>query len=192
MASQPTHVSFKPSANTGHRKLTERMPHKRPKYETEDTNLPAPTLPNSPKDSTTASGDEPNSRRKQNPRPKVTPRELKDYVAIEQGWLESSSSRCRKIRQNFATQNQHMTSLENLNTQIYQKIGQISAESVPKKIRLQLGEDLKTLERKRRSVTAELRQAVCDVTIEAASMEQDLEQWQAKENEFTKRIEKSR
>jgi hypothetical protein len=191
MASQPTHVSFKPSANTGHRKLTERMPHKRPKYETEDTNLPAPTLPNSPKDSTTASGDEPNSRRKQNPRPKVTSRDLKDYVATEQGWLESSSVRCRKIRQNLATQNQLMTSLENLNTQIYEKVGQISAETVPKKIRLQIGKDMKTLERERRSVTAGLRQAGYNVTMEVGSMQQELGQWHGKETEFTKRIEKS-
>ena len=193
MPSQPTHVSFKHPANTGHRELNEeRMPRKRPRYGTEDANLPAPPPANSPKGSTTASEDEPNSRRKPNPRPRVTPRELNDYVAIEKGWLDPSLSRCRKIRQNFATQNQHMTSLETLNNEIYQKVGQISADSVPRKRRLELGEELKTLERKRRGLTAKLRQGVCDVTIEAASMEQDLEQWQAKENKFTKRIEKSR
>jgi hypothetical protein len=159
---------------------------------TGDTNLPDPSPPNSPQGSAKTSEDEPNGRRKPNPRPRVTPRELNDYVAIEKGWLDPSLSRCRKIRQNFATQNQHMASLETLNTEIYQKVGQISADSVPRKTRLELCEELKTLEKKRRGLTAKLRQAVCDVTIEAASMEQDLEQWQAKENKFTKRIEKSR
>jgi hypothetical protein len=84
-----------------------------------------------------------------------------------------------------------MTSLETLNTEIYQKIGQISAESVPRKTRLELCEELKKLEKRRRDSTAELCQTVCDVTMEAASMEQNLEQWQAKENKFTRRIERS-
>ncbi len=47
---------------------------------------------------------------------------------------------------------------------------------MPKKIRLQLSKDLKTLERKRHSIIAELRQVVYDITIEAALIEQDLEQ----------------
>jgi len=61
------------------------MLHKRPKYEIKDINLLAFTLPNSLKDFITASKDKLNSRRKQNPRLKVMPRELKDYIAIKQG-----------------------------------------------------------------------------------------------------------
>jgi hypothetical protein len=158
---------------------------------TGDINLPGPTPPDSP-GSTKASGDEPNGRRKANSRSRVTSRELNNFVDIEKGWLDPSLSRCCEIRQHFATQNQLMTSLENLNTEVYQKISQISADSVPRRRRLELGEELKTLEKRRRNLTAELRQAVCDVTILASLMEQDLKQWQAKETKFTKRIEKSR
>ncbi|KAF8862735.1 hypothetical protein BDZ45DRAFT_769037 [Acephala macrosclerotiorum] len=169
-----------------------RMLHKRLKHTTEDRiNLPAPALPDSPEGSTKASEDEPSGRRK-NPRARVTQRELNDYVDIEKGWLDPSLSRCRKISQFFATQNRLMTSLETLNNEIYTKLGHISADSVPRKTRLELGKELKGLERKRRDLMAELRQAVCDVTMEAASMEQNLEQWHAQENKFTKRIERSR
>ena len=61
-----------------------------------------------------------------------------------------------------------------------------------KKICLQLGKDLKTLKRKRCNIIAKLRQVVYNITIKAALIEQDLEQQQAKENKFIKRIKKSR
>jgi len=61
------------------------MLYKRPKYKIKDTNLLAPTLLNSLKDFTIAFRDKLNSRQKQNPYLKVTPRKLKDYIAIKQG-----------------------------------------------------------------------------------------------------------
>jgi len=84
-----------------------------------------------------------------------------------------------------------MTQLEIVSTKIHQKLGQISAESLSKKTRVELGDELKNLEETRRRLEAEQRRIVREATIEVGSMQQELGQWHGKETEFTKRIEKS-
>ncbi|KAL5316292.1 hypothetical protein ACEPPN_015337 [Leptodophora sp. 'Broadleaf-Isolate-01'] len=160
---------------------------------TGDTNLPDLAPANSPTGSTKASEDEPNGRRKANPRTKVTSRELNGYVDVEMSWLDTALSRCRKINQHIKTHNELMASVEALNTEIDRKVGQVSANAfLQQKIRLEIGEEMKRLEKDRRELIAKQFQAVRDMVMEAASMEQNLQRWHGQESKFTKRIEKSR
>ena len=86
-----------------------------------------------------------------------------------------------------------MTQLEIVSTKIHQKLGQISADScMVRKVRVDLGEEMKKLENKRRRLMAKQHQAVREMMMEAASMEQNLLRWHGQESKFTKRIEKSR
>jgi hypothetical protein len=159
---------------------------------TGDTNHPDLTPPSSPAGSTKASEGESNGRRKANPRTRVTSRELNGYVDVEMGWLDTSLSRCRKINQHVETHNELMASVEALNTEIDRKVGQVSADaSLLRKARLEVGEEMKRLEKDRRELMAKQYQAVRDILMEAASMEQNLQRWHGQESKFTKRIEKS-
>jgi len=160
----------------------------------EDTNVPELTPPDSPTGSTKASDDEPNGRRKTHPRTtKVTSRELNDFVDVEMAWLSASLSRCRKITQHVKDHSELIAPVEALSTEIDRKLGQISADScMVRKVRVDLGEEMKKLENKRRRLMAKQHQAVREMMMEAASMEQNLLRWHGQESKFTKRIEKSR
>lgn len=162
---------------------TPRRPPKRLKHTPKGlVKLPAPHSPFNGK---------PNGRRNAT-RKRVKPRELKDYVDIEKGWLDSSLSKCRKFLQFGENQNQLIILLENLNAKARQKFKQVSAQSISRETLLKRGAQLKILEKNRRRVTTLLRQNVSSFTAEVASMDQDLERWYAEESKFTRRIEKSR
>lgn len=169
------------------------MPRKRPKYGTEDTNLPDPAPPSSPSGSTKASEDEANGRRKVNSRTRVTSRELNNYADVEMGWLGASLSRCRKVSQKVKAYNELTAKLAAVNSETEQKIDRVSANApLQRKMRLEVGEEMKRLERKRRELAEAQRQAIRDIGMEAVSMEQNLQRWYGQESKFTKRIEKSR
>ena len=159
---------------------------------TGDTNVPDPTPPNSPQGSTKASEDESNGRRKANPRTKVTSRELNKYVNVEMRWLDASLSRCGKVNQHIKIHDELTASVEAISNEIERKIGQVSADApLLRKMRLEVGEEMKRLERKRRELMGKQRQEIRNIWMEAASMEQNLQRWHGQESKFTRRIEKS-
>jgi hypothetical protein len=81
--------------------------------------------------------------------------------------------------------------LEELETQNCQIVAKISVDQLPRSTRVQLAQELRTIEEKRRKATAELRADISAGIRERAAIEQDVEQWYTKEKKVTKRIEGS-
>ncbi len=166
---------------------------KRPRLAKEDKAIPVTARPRFPEGSVKASSDdEAKGRRKSRTRTRVTAREFTGHLNTEATWLNTASTRCNTLRKLFAKQRQHLAALDTLDTEHCQILAEMSADRLPRSTRLQLGKELRDLEKRRSEVTAELRQAMNSGSSEGAAMKQDLEQWDIKEKKVTERIERSR
>ena len=131
------------------------------------------------------------SRRRSNQRPRVTTREFKNYMNTENTWLRSTSTRCNTLRKVHDKQTTRIALLEELETQNCQIVAKISVDQLLRSTRVELAQELRTIEEKRRKATAELRADISAGIRERAAIEQDVEQWYTKEKKVTKRIEGS-